>query len=543
MLTTCYHPLDYQKTLRQGYVDIAYGHVMLISADNLDSNCLFQRIGIKPTQPKTTHGRSFLVRQEQDHLVEITNHDTRERMRLWSYINEIYYDKPGAESISDDENFLRIWDIKSHSIFLNTLPAILTPQTLLLLAFDATGDLNSPCFNEKSTVEYMLELISAVHSTIATKHKFNSCNQNIACIIPIGIHRNSGSIKKDIFNTLTDAIPDMALSNLVQDGILVNLTTRDAGCQKIQKVISEFSNKEVIPTPITWVLFRKIIERHFRGKPFMFFEDVMKLAEVCSIPQSSLSSVLQFYHHFGVFVHYSKIRRLNPYVIIDQYWLFDQITENSAYDILDWPYGFHPEAIHDLYKHLLLIVSSIYYPSRFAPFMLPSVPLPALPSSSSAMLSTAPLYLTFRTNYLPPGFFSRLVVVMLNDNDYTFDLFDKQFSNRIELCYRLDTIIMTANKSSVSILVQRKHPRPIKYPTFLTTCKKIYALVKNSVDRVKKWLPGIDTKFTLECTPEQHSQKNQSASLQDENTSLGKKDTLITSSAEQQVWIYAQEVI
>ena len=401
-----------------------------------------------------------------------------------------------------------------------------------------------------STLELMVQWMSTIHATLVKKHSPDDGN-NFPQILPVGTHGDDPSVKrdKDIFSSLFAACANKAFSNLLLDGVIVDNTTagtgerEDPSFQIIRQAADSFATTDVaIRTPIKWVLFRKVFKGYAKEKekPVISLENVEELAKTCLIPEDSLDSMLSFYHDLAVFFHYSSIPSLKSSVIVDPQWLVQQIAkilalrgfesvkkklfwdllrergilvEQLYQKVLSSQKELSPQGIIDILEHFLIIASidtkklvhQISGREYFVPSMLPGRPvMKTSGSATSNMPSVVPLHLLFSTRYLPPGFFTRLVTVMSKHTKCKVDFSSKIYRNEVQFLYgnagqQLDKMIISENKYSISIHVERVASRPYKCSTFIQSCHDIFENLQDSIPEIIKWLPGIDVSFGLEC--------------------------------------------
>ena len=508
----------------------------------------------------------------------------------------------------DTEVYLRVWDCGSQPALLNFLPTLLTARTLFMLIFDARLNLQSPCqhlshnngkaskqLDEMTTLQQLIQWMATIHATLLKKKSSlisepEAFNRSYPQILPVGTHGDAVNIKsrKEISDLLAEACRNKAFAHLLYDSLFVDNTTAGKGksedptYQIIRQIAYKFADEDLaIDTPITWVLFRKVFERFAREKPIVPLEEVVELATACLIPEHAVASVLEFYHELSVFFHYSWIPSLATTVIADPQWLIRQMTkimplegfenvknvrlwrllredgilvENLYVRILRTQKQLEPQKIIDLLEHFLIVFpihsnNKHLYKGReyFVPSMLP---LCTDHTTTSCIQSTAPLHLVFNTNYLPPGFFMRLVVAMSTHQNIQIDFSGKLYRNAIKLYYGppgqlLDKVSLTENKSSISIQVQRVSPRSHKCPLFVNTCHEIMRLLPESFTKVKEWLPGIDVSFTTPCTKcpnREHLVRLPTLPCVDRPTVICQQAGVAVNLTPDQFWFYTQKV-
>ena len=466
---------------------------------------------------------------------------------------------------SDAEVYLRVWDCGGQPVFLNLLSAFLTARTLFLLMFDASLDLHGPCLHfthhggrateqldDMSTLQLMVQWMANIHATLLEKGSVGSSDDDgkvFPRILPVGTHGDKAYAKdnKDaILRTLAEASRNRAFTSHLIDGVVVDNTTAGAGesedpaFQVIHEIADKFAEKDLaIDTPITWVLFRKVFERYSKGKPVVAIDEVKELAKACLIPEDTITSVLAFYHDLSVFFHYSSVPSLKYKVISDPQWLikqmakilalegFEEVRNDALWSLLredgilvEQLYSqvfsnqedyLKPQEIIDLLEQFLIIARVLTSNKHkylgkvyFVPSMLHRVSNQSLQATSNAVQSAAPIHLIFSTNYLPPGFFPRLVNVLSKDQNFTID-FEEVYRNEIKFRYghrrqQVDQVIVTEQKSSVLLRVHRIHPRPRKYTLFPCICQEMLQVLQKAFEAIKaEWFPGIDIGFAFQC--------------------------------------------
>ena len=84
----------------------------------------------------------------------------------------------------------------------------------------------------------------------------------------------------------------------------------------------QFASKDLaVETPVTWVLFRKVLLKVAKGNPIVLYEQAVAVGQACGIADDAVPSVLHFYHELAVFLHYTQIESLSNKVIADPQWL------------------------------------------------------------------------------------------------------------------------------------------------------------------------------------------------------------------------------
>ena len=540
----------------------------------------------------------------------------------------IYY--PQNRAGPQSEVLMHVWDCGGQPVFLDVLPAFLTCRTMFLLFFDARQNLLNKCSSlshkagrvvsrsEESftTLQLLTQWMASIHAMCIRKNTFTtpSGSENPATqgnethasdyfdgkkgqessatsvgediipkfprIIPVGTHgdavRNREKQAK-ILSTLRSHCKGRAYTPLLLDGVIVDSTTagcgkkrEDEGFKYIREKVHQFATKHLaIPTPVAWVLFRKVLQKVAKGSPIVPFEQAVAVGEACGIAEDVVPSVLHFYHELAVFLHFTQIKSLSDKVIADPQWLVKQLgrllapeelKQNVSNQLLWEPlhesgilvqplykevweesnlkYKIPQNSLADLLEHFLLAASidpidPVKLPKSVTPYkgrkyFVPSAlklsmqDTDSTPKSKEPVKTSSPLHLTFSTEYVPPGFFTRLATT-LTGKPKCEPLFEHGvYSDKITFRYdKIDECTICVQSSSVQINVARIQHRPShKIMTFRNACYNIMELILACSGIVKEWLPSVEVKAAFLC--EQCSDKNHFITIQpdDETDSI-----------------------
>ena len=185
------------------------------------------------------------------------------------------------------------------------------------------------CHPNSPTQHHQEESYSPSHQ----QHK-EHCSEKKTCgsipdfprIIPVGTHGDDAAVKgrkSNILDTLRSHCEDKAFAHLLLDGVVVDNTTageqhEDPGFKTIREKVHRFSNNSLaIPTPVAWVLFRKVLQKVAKDTPIVSYEQAVAVGEACGIAIDVVPSVLHFYHELAVFLHYTRIESLTHCIITD----------------------------------------------------------------------------------------------------------------------------------------------------------------------------------------------------------------------------------
>ena len=462
----------------------------------------------------------------------------------------------------EKEVLIRVWDCGGQHVFLDVLPAFITPRTMFLLMFDASRSLTDRCLirtfkngiiidqqeHNATTLQLLHEWMASIHAMLGTTPR----------IIPVGTHGDDSSVDRaKISSQINSECKGRAFSYLVNRCVIVDNTTcenDEPGFNLIRKQIHEFASQDLrLKTPVAWVLFRRVFQKVVKESDdnwIVPFQMVADIAKMCKIPPKAIATVVKFYHNLAVFLHYEDVPGLRDYVIADPQqliYLFAKIlavkgfTEFPCDDqwkhlqekgiLLEPLYNqvwanFHfklkPQFLVDLLVHFLLAapidnveeVENIEGKKYFISCVLPSLNSVETQSTkkSSVTKKTAPIHLLFNTYYVPPGFFSRLVTTLVSNDRFRLS-FQRMYRDRITLFYgtahcEIDEVTLTKCSSSIMVEILRTKQRHPGYLPFYIVCREILDFITDSFPIILHWLKGIRIKhaFVCECCPEVEEQ-------------------------------------
>ena len=489
------------------------------------------------------------------------------------------------------EVLMHVWDCGGQAVFLDILPTFLTSRTMFLLFFDARKNLLDKCETlchkegkvsraeeDFSVLQLLTQWMACIHATLTSQHAVGSSNadsqsspsypeahteenstrqstdQSIVPkfprIIPVGTHGDDATVKGkegEILATLRSHCGDKAFTHLLLNGVIVDNTTagrqaEDPGFTYVRRKVHNFASDDLaIPTPIAWVLFRKVLQKVAESKSSSIvpYQQAVAVGEACGIAENAVPSVLHFYHELAVFLHYAQIESLSQFIITDPQWLIKQLgmllvpeelqqdVSNQAvwkplreYGILVQPLyeevwkesSSLPQSLADLLEHFGLAAlinpkrKYAQFPGRkyFVPSVLQSSSQTADSTTKPVKKKSSPLHLTFSTQYVPPGFFTRLATTLSKEPKCLL-LFERGvFRNKMSFAYgnaadRIDGFTIFEHSSSVQITVVRNDYRQPHIPTFATVCHSIMELIKKCSASVCQWLPSVKVEAALCC--------------------------------------------
>ena len=249
-----------------------------------------------------------------------------------------------------------------------------------------------------------------------------------------------------------------------------------------------------------------------------------------------------------MFFHYSNIFSLKHLVIADPQWLVRQIAKllplegfeelagsphlwkvfrekgilvEALYtEVLKSPEGdekattITPQAIVDLLEHFLILspvntqskVHTFKGKEYFVPSVLPTVTedhTSAIPTQS--VKKAASLHVIFpNVNYLPPGYFIRLVTALSLKQDFYLAFGHGIYRNKVSFVVgrsdsQIDTLTLTEHKYSVQMDLTRDAPRKSGDPIFSSVCQDVLTTIQTGSIEICEWFPHIETSFAFIC--------------------------------------------
>ena len=447
--------------------------------------------------------------------------------------------------------YLNFWDCGGQQPFLEILPAFLTSRTLFFLIFDAEKDLNTNWQSvvhikgrridqemvKVTTLDYMLNWMSNIHSHLMTYDEDGGVCEypRMYCIGTHGDHLTEEK-KSKVKSELKKHLKGKAYKNLVEDIMIVDNTSsgkgdgvEDPSLGVLRKAVIDFTEKKLIQkTPLSWVLFRKVLQVMSKEYNVISLDMARNVGVASKISEQDVPHVLKFYHDLGILLFYPQLDGLKDKIIINPKYFVDAlgkvlpscIKDDDRYSeewklfhefgILVQPLyvevwkkfkDLKPEFFIEVLVHFRLAVeveTNKYPPPSkqyFMPLVLSSASNDDVTSktSSTASFQAAPLHITFSSGYVPPGFFTRFVAVIANSRK-TELCFDKGvYRNCVTFRYQdpnsnsIEHIVVTDHHNVIQVLV-RHCPAGPRSIAFTKVCQNILSLIKDATQEVQNIL-------------------------------------------------------
>ena len=463
--------------------------------------------------------------------------------------------------------FLHIWDCGGQPVFLEILPAFLTPRTMFLLLFDASKNFNERwqsvqtvdgqrIFEEEAnetTLGLMSNWSSTIHGHLVSYDQKSHALPDYPRLYYIGTRGDGLLSKKEhklterhynelmkkrkakVKERLDKQMEGKAYLEIVPGVFIVDNTTsgrdkEDPDISNLRKAIINFvQQKLIVKTPVTWVLFRKILLMLKEGnagknevKKVIDIEEAHAVGAACKIPHDDVPKALLFYHEVGAVLFYPHVSGLHNKVIIDPKWFVDTLgkvftLEGREEDqtklmisllrekgILVQPFYayiwksikeyLNPESMMELLVYFRLaaeVHTSQYHIPDVKQYFLPAV-LKSYCGDPGTVISNyqqraTPLHITFKTGFVPPGYFTRLVTTLASKSSFKLEFKYGIYRNRVTFLYGTPPDLLTLTNICYAIQVDVLQCAP-DMASFNGVCLELKAVLKESSDAVEKTL-------------------------------------------------------
>ena len=441
---------------------------------------------------------------------------------------------------------MHFWDCGGQPAFLEILPVFLTSRTTFLLHFDASKDLNSKWQSvhhidgiqydgeevNMSTLTYMLNWMACVHSHLM-KYGADGSIPDYPRMFCIGTHGDllSDAKKEQVRSELISHYKDKEYAKLVSDTLIIDNTSsgkgesEDPNIEVVRSAIIDITrNKLIVKTPISWVLFRKVLQALKENiVSISLAEDV---GAACNISSKDLPLVLLFYHDLGSVLYYPQLEGLKEKVIVDPKFFIDALGkiftfEASTTHAREWEifhqYGIliqplyasvwkecgdlKPEDFIEVLLHFRLAaqvkedeICCSRYKQYFIPAILKLCQDNTIATHSKEVEAASPLHIRFETGFVPPGFFTRFVAVIADRPNTTLYLQKGVYRNRVTFRYEdeknrsIEHLTVTDQHSDIQINVHRPNIETDPAVPLANVCQDFLVLLEDSAKEVENIL-------------------------------------------------------
>ena len=444
--------------------------------------------------------------------------------------------------------FLHLWDCGGQPVFLEVLPAFLTSRTMFLLLFDASKDFLSRWKSVQyqrgreivgeetnmTTLELMEGWMTNIHAHLA-KHDADHALLEYPRIITIGTRGDklTPDEKRNVTTKMEKHLSGKVYSEVMKKVFVVDNTTagtegEDETYRNLRNEIYDFTLKKlIVKTPISWVLFRKVLQMLMKDeRNTISLSEAHAIGVACKIKHEDVPKVLMFYHDLGVVLFYPHIKGLKDKVILSPKWFVDCLGKiltlegRETYEtMLMWNLlrekgilvqplyvavwreceGIKPEEMIELLVHFRLaaqVETNQYYIPSVKQFFLPAVLSsytgdPTIASAGYLMRATL-LHISFKTGYVTPGFFTRLVTTMAGSPHCHLNFDEGIFRNRVTFRFGdppIDHVTLTEIHNAIQVDAVRYAPEAPK--PFRSVCKNLQLTIELSCCRVDECLSTV----------------------------------------------------
>ena len=526
--------------------------------------------------PISENQREFdqLLRSIQDKVVK----------DVLSKAYKMYYDNQLKDK-EENEIYLHVWDCGGQLVYLNALPPFLSAVTAFLLIFDTTKELNSDVeliWNEKgkqlechanlciSCTDLFRQWMAAIHSYVPRDLKILKKQSGYRVFI-VGTHSQTCHQKEqhtseacqkeqekfgrdDFDRFFREEFKSATYINILEPHTKLVDNVKDSGdfCE-IRNCVLDVADRFTVETPVTWVLFRIILERISEEEPLISLHKAYEVGEASYIDENKVHSVLNFYHELGVFLFYpKKDKDESEYIhekciIANPKWLVEKLGcllchEKQLLRLSTQPQYIHVQLfcnhgilVHELFdnvfKHcedrkvILDILIRFYLAAEVTINLPPTLRgsnyngqkgyfVPTMLSQSENVveeptdchLSTDPLCLLVSShNYLPPGFFLQLLVALTKKGDFKVRS-SETAHNIVHFDYREKFIVCVSAKSNthIEITLHRRYVRKTEDPYLCEICHDVLQDILSASNQLplNKLLKDFKVQPALKCSVE-----------------------------------------
>ena len=441
---------------------------------------------------------------------------------------------------------MHFWDCGGQPAFLEILPVFLTSRTTFLLHFDASKDLNSKWQSvhhidgirydgeevNMSTLTYMLNWMACVDSHLM-KYGADGSIPDYPRMFCIGTHGDllSDAKKEQVRSELISHYKDKEYAKLVSDTLIIDNTSsgkgesEDPNIEVVRSAIIDITrNKLIVKTPISWVLFRKVLEALKENIVSISLAEDVGVA--CNIPPEDVPQVLLFYHDLGSVLYYPQLEGLKEKVIVDPKFFIDALGkiftfQSSTTHAREWEifhqYGIliqplyasvwkecgdlKPEDFIAILLHFRLAaqvkVDQMFfsqYEQYFIPAILKLCQDNTIATHSKEVETASPLHIRFGTGFVPPGFFTRFVAVIADHPNTTLYLQKGVYRNCVTFRYEdeknrsIEHLTVTDQHSDIQINVHRPNIDTDPAVPLANACQDMLVLLEDSAKEVENIL-------------------------------------------------------
>ena len=359
-----------------------------------------------------------------------------------------------------------IWDFADQAVYRAIHPIFMPPEAVYVLAFDlskhlfgkAGGNSGDNHFlpnpdSEDSNLDHIMRWMDMVHSL-----KYSAESDTLPPVILVGTHANSFKEDPDrIMDCLLDRFcKNRLLGEHIAGSVVVDtksagktLGKEDPGIVRLRRQILKVANK--LPhtkkeVPFQWLYIESKIQQEaqhgVKYTPKLSFKEEF-VEKVCKIKVDDVEPILNFLHDRGTIIYHENANNPNGLVVLDPQWLGNvlckiltvvpsreekinirshrkKLKEKGilAKELLD--HACREQGLEQVEQSLLFLMEKFNLLFRcptmdneeiyLVPCMLTARPgKEIIPTADDT--SSSPLYVTFKTEYVPIGLFSRLVVL------------------------------------------------------------------------------------------------------------------------------------
>ena len=459
-----------------------------------------------------------------------------------------------------DDIYSIIWDFGGQSVYYDTHPIFLTRKAIYILACNLSCDpykiadpltkkgmgrnMEDVCCS-KTNLDYLDFWMSSVYSLVRP----DGVSKELPVVFLACTHADKQSQSAnpgEIYDSLKDKVYKELLKGLfVVDNTKSGSDDECRGVKKLREKVLSVAKKlpQMQDIPLKWLKFEKVLYLLSQdGYKWIPIEKARQIAtEECGISDDdeTIRTLLDFLHDQRVLIHFSDSPELKSMVILSPQWLIDVlkevITVKSWEDVEDfgdlwrsfqktgildekvldhaWGSLIDADDNRETCKSTLISIMERFnllfsWPSSdgttkqyLVPSMLMSPPTEKV-LKHLYCVRTPSLFVAFGSRRVPPGFFSRLLLLFYRlcqeewKRDINPQLF-KDFAMFHILPERAISLVFMLHASSIEIVFHDG-----KDSRDLNTSRTIYSQLKCLLERICKeffWLKHVKYRMCVCC--------------------------------------------
>ena len=319
--------------------------------ENAKAPSLRTELSVGPEEPKTSS--SVIEQIESDPSPQVSKDHQKVPENVAALVQELL--KDNKKFMEGDDMYSVIWDFGGQSVFYDTHPIFLTEKAIYILAYDlsrhpyqkADAPVKQGMYEDiedtdcqKTNFDYLDFWMSSIYSLVSnnTNRQETSSSETfpavfLACTHADKPYTKEGSPSRKIFGALRKIY-----GSLLKDVFLVDNTKSGSNdeCEgvkqlreKVRSVAAKLPQMEQ-EIPLKWLRYEKVLYlMRKEGREKISIEEARKIAsDKCGIDgEENFRTALNFLHDQKVLINFDESPGLERMVILNPQWLVDVFKE------------------------------------------------------------------------------------------------------------------------------------------------------------------------------------------------------------------------